>query len=61
LKHRFEFGQKVIVDNDRDNSMIVIGVWYKPEGAVEFDCAYWFNGDHKSLWMPSWRLTAAEI
>ena len=58
-EHRFAFGQKLVCDGDRDHLMVVTGVAYYPEGAVEFQCSYWINGDFKSLWLPAWRLSEA--
>lgn len=46
-----------MADGDRDNVMIVIGVLYRPNASVEFECAYWCNGDHKTVWVPGWRLS----
>lgn len=60
-KHRFCFGGTVLCDNDRENSLIVIGVTYRPEGAVEFELAYWHNGEHKITTVSSWRLSAKPI
>ena len=57
MAHRFGFGQKVIADKDDSNPMIVTGVIYRPNAAVEFECAYWCNGDEKSAWVPGWRLS----
>lgn len=57
MEHRFKFGQKVIADSDGGNPMVVIGVIYRAEGASEFECAYWCNGDHKTAWLQSWRLS----
>ena len=56
MSHRFAFGQHVIADGDADSKATVVGVAYYPEGAVEFQLAYWLNGEHKTLWLPSWRL-----
>lgn len=55
--HRFEFGEKVLADGDDSNPMVVTGALYRPNAAVEFECAYWCNGDHKSVWVPGWRLS----
>lgn len=59
MQHQFAFGQKVIADGDGCNKMVVVGVLYRAEGAVEFQCAYWCNGDLKEVWMPAWRLSVA--
>ena len=57
MEHTYKFGQRVICDGDQINPMVVVGILYRQEGATEFECAYWFNGDHKTVWLPSWRLT----
>lgn len=55
--HRFDFGAKVLADGDDSNPMTITGVIYRPANAVEFECAFWCNGDAKSIWLPGWRLS----
>lgn len=57
--HPYAFGSKVIADGDACNKMVVTGFLYRPEAALEVECAYWINGDLKSVWLPAWRLTVA--
>jgi hypothetical protein len=56
IDHSFEFGQQVICDGHSDNPLTVVAVEYRP-GTISFECAYWCNGDHKTVWVQSWRLT----
>lgn len=55
-QHPFEFGDKVMADCDPAMPMTVIAIMYVPDHAVSVKCAYWCNGDHKELWIDSWRL-----
>lgn len=57
MSHAFEYGARVLVDG-QDIGAIVTAFSYRP-GLEDAEVSYWCNGDHKSVWLPLWRLKLA--
>ncbi|MFC5423327.1 hypothetical protein ACFPOB_27680 [Bosea eneae] len=52
---RFQIGDIVRIDGDKDLRATVIGVLFRA-GHVEFEVSWLFNGEIRSAWIASFRL-----
>lgn len=52
---RFQIGDRVSIDGDKDLRATVIGVLFRA-GHVEFEVSWLFNGEIRSAWVASFRL-----
>lgn len=52
---RFQIGDSVSIDGDKDLRATVIGVLFRA-GHVEFEVSWLFNGEIRSAWVASFRL-----
>lgn len=55
----FGFGDKVYIDGDKSIIAVVTAFNFRTE-RCEVECAWFSNGDAKSAWFSSWRLSAVE-
>ena len=59
LECQFDFGERVIIDKDPSLVAVVTTVWFKSHIA-ECEVSYVHNGDLKTAWIATWRLSKAE-
>lgn len=60
ISNPFEFGQKVMVDGDQANVVMIVAIICRKSCEPEFDCSYWHQGEQKMVLLPMWRLSAGE-
>lgn len=59
VTHPFKFGDQLVCDADATIIMIATGFMYRRDDADQVECAYWSNAEHRTVWLPSWRLKLA--